>query len=39
MDLVQKDIDDLIEFKELVTSQAQKEHELLGNDEEEGNSI
>ncbi|CCD66652.1 Protein sumv-1 [Caenorhabditis elegans] len=35
MDLVQKDIDDLIEFKELVTSQAQKEHELLGNDEEE----
>lgn len=32
MSLVQKDIDDLLEFKRLVIAQAQKEHELLGSE-------
>ncbi|EGT45684.1 hypothetical protein CAEBREN_22126 [Caenorhabditis brenneri] len=35
MDLVQKDIEDLMEFKRLLTAEAQKEHEQLGDDKEE----
>uniref|UniRef100_A0A8R1HKP7 Zf-C3Hc3H domain-containing protein n=1 Tax=Caenorhabditis japonica TaxID=281687 RepID=A0A8R1HKP7_CAEJA len=34
MNLVQKDIDNLLEFKQLVVNQAQKEHDLMENDEE-----
>uniref|UniRef100_A0A1I7TWP6 Zf-C3Hc3H domain-containing protein n=1 Tax=Caenorhabditis tropicalis TaxID=1561998 RepID=A0A1I7TWP6_9PELO len=35
MELVQQDIDDLTEFRRLLTSQAQREHESLGNDGED----